>query len=421
MSRAWNRIAEVLKKHFGNPDVEAARVLCSALASHALKELPSAWCMAIAPPGSMKTAILESFRGLPGVHFVDEVTPNTFISGKVDQPGKKRQKAASLLHRIGPDGVVISADFSTVTSNPKTLKAVLAQLRRIYDGNFRREFGTDENLDEREWRGRLTFFAGATPSVDKHFSVFQDLGERFTRVRWERAGGVRTGLRAIRQTNTVPDEVRAAVHALMLPILSNPQSAPVIPSEIEHKIASLGEFVSLARTGVPRDRFNREVDVEPITEGNTRLPQQLCQIARGSALLGGRTEVSEYDYSIAYRAALDSLLPLRRAVLEAILDSQSPFSQSSALPKATVSRTVEDLQIAGVLVADTTRLTKKAEGLLSSARPAASGKQEVPAISHIPRDGIEGGESAIYPVAGTSASVDLVELAEEPDSLINGE
>src|SRR5277367_395507 len=125
MNRGWNAVAEVLTKHFGDPDIEAARVLCSALASHALKDFPSAWCIAIAPPGSMKTAILDSFRELPGVLFVDEVTPNTFISGKVDEPGKTRTQSASLLHRIGKDGIIISADFSTVTSNHKTLKAVL--------------------------------------------------------------------------------------------------------------------------------------------------------------------------------------------------------------------------------------------------------------------------------------------------------
>lgn len=392
MTPSWKAVVDVLEKHFADPNIEGARILCSALASHALKDFPPAWCMSIAPPGSMKTAMLESFRGLPGVHFVDEVTPNSFISGKVDDPRKKRKKPASLLHRIGKDGIIIAADFSTVTSNPKTLRTVLAQLRRIYDGNLRREFGTDENLEEREWSGRLTFFAGTTPAIDKHYSVFQELGERFARVRWNRAGGVEAGLRAIKQTNAVPKELTAAVHGIMLPILSHPQTAPVTPSEIERKIASLGELIALARTVVARDRYKREATGEIVTEGNTRLPQQLCQIARGSALLDGRTEVNEYDYGIAYRAGFDSLLPVRRAVLEAILDGRSPYS--IGLPKATVERTIEDLEIAKVLQRD--RLTEQAERLLADARPS-----EVPAISPIREERKKSTATVLYPIAGT--------------------
>ena len=111
----WEAVIDVLTKHYKDPDTEAARVLCAALASHALKQFAPAWCLAIAPPGSMKTDFLESFRGLPGVHFVDEVTTNTFLSGKVDERGKKRTKPAGWLHRIGKDGVLIAAERPRVT------------------------------------------------------------------------------------------------------------------------------------------------------------------------------------------------------------------------------------------------------------------------------------------------------------------
>ena len=103
-SERWAEVVKTLARHYKNPDTEAARILCAALAAHALKDFLPAWCMAIAPPGSMKTDFLESFRGLPGVHFVDEVTTNTFLSGKVDEKGRKRKQPASWLHRIGTIG-----------------------------------------------------------------------------------------------------------------------------------------------------------------------------------------------------------------------------------------------------------------------------------------------------------------------------
>lgn len=347
-SLEWQAVADVLDKHYTNPDIEAARILCAALASHALKKFPPAWNLAIAPPGSMKTVLLESFRGLPGVHFVDEVTPKTFLSGKVDETGRKRKRPASLLHRIGPDGILIAADFSTYTADPKTLRVILAQLRRIYDGNYCREFGTDEHLEERDWQGRLTFLAGAVPDVDRHYSLFQSLGERFIRTRWPRAGGVETGLQAMEHTDMVKAELRKAVHSLMLPILSNPQTAPTILEKIKLRIANLGEFIALSRSYIERDRNTREAVGGPVAEGNTRLPQQLCQLARGLALLDGRSEANENDYKLVCRAAFDSLPPPRLAVLKAILAGKSPFSLG--LPKATASRALEDLELSGVVI-----------------------------------------------------------------------
>ena len=207
-------------------------------------------------------------------------------------------------------------------------------------------------------------FAGAVPEIDRHYSMFQSLGERFVRVRWPRAGGVETGLQAMEHTAEVMAELRASVQSLMRPILSNPQSAPQIPDSIKLKIANLSEFVALARSYVERDGYSREAIGVPVTEGNTRLPQQLCQIARGSALLDSRSQVNEEDYKLVLRAALDSLPPARLAVLTAILEGRSPFSLG--LPKATIDRAIEDLKLAGVLT-ETVGFSKEAQGLLAAA------------------------------------------------------
>jgi hypothetical protein len=343
---SWQSVTQILEQNYTNPDLDAARVLCAALAAHSLKQFPPAWCLAIAPPGSLKTVLLESFRELPIVHFVDEVTTNTFLSGKIDER-QKRTKPASWLHRIGNDGVLVAADFSTFTSDPKKLQVILAQLRRIYDGHFSREFGTDENMEERSWKGRLTLFAGAVPDIDGHYSLFQKLGERFLRVRWPRAAGVEAGLQAMDHTLEITEELRCAVHRLMSPIVSEKQAAPYLPDEVKVRIANLGEFIALARTYVERDGYSREADGVLVTEGNTRLPQQLCQIARGSAVLAGHPEVNAEDYKLVRRAAFDSLPPARIAVLQAKLAGKSPFSLD--LPKVTVERALEDLKLAKVL------------------------------------------------------------------------
>jgi hypothetical protein len=344
----FNEVERVLRTHFENPDIEAAKVIFACVAAHRIEDHPPAWLLAIAPPGSMKTVILESLISLPSVHFPDEVTDKTFISGKMDPLGSKRKTPASYLHRIGKEGILVSADFGTILSMDRRIRnVVFAQLRRIYDGRFSREFGTDENIDERSWEGRLTFLAGATPEVDKYHSVFQSLGERFVRVRWPRAGGIDAGLRALRQKDELKAELQIAVHEFLLLVLSQgPIEAPAIGSDWERRIATFSEIVALARADVPRTRDDREICGIAQPEGNTRLAQELAQVGRGWAILNGRTEVSEDDFSLIVRAGLDSIPPARKLVLLALVDGKSPYSLG--LPESTVYRALEDLQAIGL-------------------------------------------------------------------------
>ena len=357
-SDAWTAVETSLRLNFESPDIEAAKLLFAAVAAHRIVEYPPAWIMAIAPSGSMKTALLDTLQDLPSVHFVDEVTANTFISGytgKENEGEKKKTRTkkprapASYLHRLGQESILIAADFSTVLAMDKRKRPViLAQLRRIYDGHFSREFGTGENLSESKWKGRLTLLAGVTPEVDKHFTLFQSLGERFVRVRWPRAGGVSAGLRAMRQQSSVAIQLRAAVRELLLPTLSQKAiAAPEIASAFEVSLAHLGELVALARAQVSRTRERHDIDSEPEPEGNTRLPQQLAQIGRGWSLIEGSAELTEAGMQIIRRAAFDCIPPVRRAALQAFIQGRSPYS--AELPPVLVSRALEDLEIVGLV------------------------------------------------------------------------
>jgi len=366
----WQPIEEILTAEYDNPDLQAAKIICACVAAHRIVAYPPAWLMLIAAPGSMKTDLLEGLRGLPRIHFVDEVTQSTFISGKVDEGKRKRTRPASYLHRIGDDGILVASDFSTITStDPKALGKILSQLRKIYDGNYSREFGTDENLEERSWKGRLTLLAGATPTIDAHYAIFHSLGERFVRVRCPRAGGIEAGIAAMGHTNELSPRLQQAMQDFLLPILTQPAiTPPAIAEDIVRRIASLTEFIALARTVVPRARYNHEISGAAFTEGNTRLPQQLAQIARGWALLGGRNSVCEEDLALVRRAAFDCLPPTKRKIIERLLAEESPHDSGQA--RTVVSRAVEDLEIAGIVEKSeqsTHRLTKQANQLLTHA------------------------------------------------------
>ena len=163
----WNTVVEVMQRRFHDADVQGARAVYAAVAAHRLQGQP-VWPMAVAPPGSLKTEILDALRDLPHVHFVDSVTPNTFISGQILE-GQQGGQAPGLLDRVGQSAILVIADFSTVLSMPRERRAsILADMRRIFDGDLRKEYGTTEG--SREWSGRITFLVAATPDVDLHYT-----------------------------------------------------------------------------------------------------------------------------------------------------------------------------------------------------------------------------------------------------------
>lgn len=352
--RRWKETKDALTAGFDKPDIEAAQVLFASVAAHRITDHPPAWNMLIAPSGSMKTALLNTLSGLPSIHTLDEVTENTFISGMLDKSrtGKKTktdQMPASLLNRIGDEGILIVPDFSTILAmNKNKQPVILSQLRRIYDGSFAREFGTAENLADRKWQGRITFLAGVTPEFDKYHSVFQSLGERFVRTRWPRAGGVDAALRAMRQRTEEAEQTKAAVHNLLTPVMKAKSiPAPRMKEQDEIRLAHLGELIVLGRAFVSRERYTHDIEDAPDPEGNTRFPQQLAQIGRGWAALMGDDAVLDEGLKLIARVGFDCIPPRRGEVLKALIRGKNPYSLG--LPNPVVERSIEELKHVGLV------------------------------------------------------------------------
>jgi hypothetical protein len=336
----WQRVEAVLLKHHHQPDLQAARIVYAAVAAHRLPGSP-VWPMLVAPPGSMKTELLGGMDGLPTVHFIDSISPQTFISGQIAEPGdNQNKKSASLLHRIGKHGIIVYPDFSTVLGMKSESKAtILADMRRIYDGQLRKEYGTADDLEHREWKGRITFIVAVTPDIDGYYSVFQTLGERFVMVRWPRAGGIEAALAAMNQNK---EEAKRELKEAVSTLLGNlPNHDPRISTELQRKIAALTEIAVRGRTHVPRSGYNKDIIYVPEAESATRLAQQLCQVAKGLASLDHREAVTEHDYRLVQRAAFDCMPPTRASIFKAIMTRRDVAELK--LPKSTRHYALEEL------------------------------------------------------------------------------
>jgi hypothetical protein len=126
----------------------------------------------VGPSSGAKTEIIRAFRDVPGVLSLGSLTPRTFASGFDPE-------RASLLAQL-PSGthMLTLKDLGTILSmSPNDRGELLQQLRDIFDGQFRRDWGTGKGA--LEWTGRLGLLAGATPAIEKEFSTLAALGERF--------------------------------------------------------------------------------------------------------------------------------------------------------------------------------------------------------------------------------------------------
>ena len=343
----WREVERVLHQHFYNPDIQAAQAAYAAIAAHYLLGAP-VWPMLVAPPGSMKTELLAALDGIPRVHLIDQVTTKTFLSGQI-AAGAAQDAPSSLLHRIGDNGIVVYSDFSTVLEMKRDDRgSVLADMRRIYDGHLHKEFGTSDNPQARDWQGRITFAVAATPEVDRQYSVFGILGERFVMIRWRRPGGVEAALKAMNQDiKRAKEDLRTAVHGLFGTLKS---VEPTFPPELQTKMAHIAEIAVRARTQIPRNGYSKDMIYVPEAEGATRLAQQLSQLAKGSALLMERQQVSEDDYRLAVRVAFDCTPASRRKILDTLIAGEE--LEKAGLPRSTLHYAVEDLQSQDLIKGD---------------------------------------------------------------------
>ena len=280
----FERVASALQKHHHKPDLQAVLGAYAAIAAHRLPGQP-VWAMLVAPPGSMKTDLLAALEGLPRVHLLDCLTPNTFLSVQVkDRKGPVTGHSPSLLHRIGLSGIIAYPDFSTLLSmNRDRRGSVLADMRRIYDGHLRKEYGTDDDPKMREWKGRITFAVATTDEgrplllgfSNARRALHQDSVES---ARWH-GGSIDSNGSELRSTCNGPQRGCSWINERT----RHPASGTLACHA--GRIAALAEFTVRARTHIHRNGYSKEIEYVPEPEAATRLAQQLAQLSKGSALV----------------------------------------------------------------------------------------------------------------------------------------
>lgn len=368
----FDPLNSVLQTHFFEPDLQAIRIVLGAIKSHYLSIGDPAWLFVVAPPGTGKSTMsIAGAAGLREVIALSDFSENTFLSGFYGhrEPG--------LLERVGEtsqegntfttqgNAILLAKDFTTVLSMRREKRAaILGQLREIHDGQFRRAFGTGVT---KVWKGRITIIAAVTPVLDRHYSVFSVLGERFLQLRWHRPNSPEAGEWAIDQQGleaAIQEQTRQAIGQIFV---GSTPTVPTLPTPMRKRLAALAEIVALGRTYIFRNSWSRDIEYVPESEANTRVSKGLAAIAKGIAALNRRTEIAEDDLQDAMRVGLDCLPDVRRRLVLAVAKEED--LEGAALSRTVRERELEELEALGILcdVKNEPKLTDKTEDLLGVA------------------------------------------------------
>lgn len=344
-SKGLDKLTKTFRRWLYLPDPGVLYVALATVAANRPSGSDPIWLLLVGGSSSVKTEIINSLGKLDEVTPASDLTKQSLLSGV---PKKEVESGASggLLKEIGEYGIVTLKDFGTVLSmRPDQRAEVLAALREIYDGSWKRHLGTGGGKTL-QWAGKLGLIGGVTSVIDRHHVVIESLGSRFLLYRVEidnRAKQSEAARRHRRDAKDMREELSDAVVSFMSSLKL--PSRDSLSDADGKRLDTLADFVTLARSPVERETYSsKEIEFIPDAEGPARFVNQIASLLEGLRRVG----VSEPEAWRLIRAvAFGSMPTQRRRLIEHLASERETTTKKAAvvlgLPTTTARRTLEDL------------------------------------------------------------------------------
>jgi hypothetical protein len=325
------------------------------------------WMLLIGPPESGKTELLKPLMVIEGVRECGDLSGKAALLSGTRAKDKAKDATGGVLKDMplgddgGRRGALVMLDFTrtVLAADPVSARTTLGALGMLHDQHYQREVGTDGGRTISFW-GRIGFLAACTDSIDhpEHQQANAEMGERCVYYRYPKS----EGYHEISSALDNPDGSDKSEHIRALFLAWSQETgfnwndpAPPRPLEAHEKkaIMALAQFAARARSAVQRDRYNKN-EISGITRSalGPRIANTFAQLLRGMEACG----CTEQEIGRVLRqCAMDSLPAARAAAVAAIEEGARGISDIGAILRISttaVRRTLEDLQVHGIVVCD---------------------------------------------------------------------
>jgi hypothetical protein len=303
------------------------------------------WLIIVAASSGAKTELLRGLSRCPQVFPLSALTDRTLASGWGD-PAQ-----TSLLPKLREGQTLTLKDFGSVlTMRPDAKSEVLGQLREVYDGSYRKAFGTGREL---QWKGRLGLLTASTPAIERHHSVIGELGERFLTYRLDTPEDDREAIGDVALEDSGQEcQMREEIAAAFLDVIGDIDPASVAavscPKEIKAILRDAANLATWLRTPVARDYRDKTIEYQPLPEGPARMAKALLRLGKALATVRGQDAIDAAVAGLLTKIALDSVPPKRLAAVrslarEATWVTTRELGFAINLPTTSVTYLLEDL------------------------------------------------------------------------------
>src|SRR5262249_8521535 len=150
------------------------------------------WTLLVSGPGNAKTETVITLAEW-GARVVSSIASPGALLSATSKGECTKDSTGGLLNEIGDSAVLVFKDFTSILSLPASARPeVLAALREVYDGHWKRDVGVDGGRTL-EWKGRVCVVGAVTTAWDTHHAVVSEMGDRFVLLRMDSTENRLTG------------------------------------------------------------------------------------------------------------------------------------------------------------------------------------------------------------------------------------
>lgn len=335
------------------PDHILALQFCYAvyLSTQWADDLPL-WGFLVGVPGSGKTELLCSIDGCPEAMFYSSIQSKALVSGFKIEPDP------SLIPEMIGRCAIFKDWTELLTGNQFALEETYGTLRGAYDGQVTRKFG---NGVERNYIGYFNMLAGVTNAIHGHND--STVGERFLKFQLPRPPKalsdqiLRAAMMATNQEKEKNERLKAAALAFLNRDMPAMTVKETIPEKYFNRIVALANLVAMMRAKVDYRGigFDKELAYRAESELPTRLGKQLVKLAMANCVVLGREKVNEEVYKLVERVAFNTAHGFHLDIVQAAMNLGGrkividDLLEASKMPRGTLSKRIDDLEVLNVL------------------------------------------------------------------------